>query len=62
MAMDEPISPGLQKAIDETKADIKRAFNSREFLIHPEGDKADPSEPLAEESAPVMRRVKARRI
>jgi hypothetical protein len=27
---DEPISPGLQKSIDETKADITRAFDKHE--------------------------------
>jgi hypothetical protein len=50
------------RAFHEGERQKPRPLNEREFLYHPEGGKTDPNEPLAEEPAPVMRRVKARRI
>jgi hypothetical protein len=52
----------IMKEFRDTLRMKPRPFNSREFVYHPEGENADPSKPLAEEPAPVMRRVKAKRI
>lgn len=52
----------IMKEVRDASRMKTRPFNSREFLYHPDGENADPNEPLAEDPAPAMRRVKAKRI